>query len=423
MTNEEKNTLNEIAKIISEITDDNSAKERVTIIEDLLKFDRQAVILGFFDKLRLLVKVKRPIFHILETMTSMPRERDMTYLEEKKILRNYVRGFYDIQQSRISIGNRICANVFVKIGVKPGNKTKRAPSDTPIGKLLLEICQIEYKRLADAISSGDISLKMMFRQDSVGIISTESEYILMKDYMTLIDQEKELKKTVARELEKFPIWEWLQEIPGVGPLTAGPILGEVDIVKADTVAKFWAYWGGDVLKVPMRDDDGKKILDEDKNPIMIMEARGRKKDHLVEREYIDKDGKLKKKMGISHNPFLRTRLLGVFGPHIPMVHGKKPNKYGFIYHDYKQRKHNLRQYNIEQLVKKPGYDLKKATKEIKKTHPDIRLHKQAIRYAVKMFTMDLWLKWREMEGLPITEPYHIAKLGMSHHENSQTKAA
>ncbi len=39
------------------------------------------------------------------------------------------------------------------------------------------------------------------------------------------------------------------------------------------------------------------------------------------------------------------------------------------------------------------------------------VHNQALRKMIKLFLACLWLKWREAEGLPVTKPYAIDKLG------------
>jgi hypothetical protein len=38
----------------------------------------------------------------------------------------------------------------------------------------------------------------------------------------------------------------------------------------------------------------------------------------------------------------------------------------------------------------------------------------AVRYAVKRFLVDLHYKWRALEGLPVSEEYSVAKLGIIH---------
>ena len=42
---------------------------------------------------------------------------------------------------------------------------------------------------------------------------------------------------------------------------------------------------------------------------------------------------------------------------------------------------------------------------------------------VKRFLVDLYINWRTLEGLPVVEEYAVAKLGMTHHFNTQERAA
>jgi hypothetical protein len=45
---------------------------------------------------------------------------------------------------------------------------------------------------------------------------------------------------------------------------------------------------------------------------------------------------------------------------------------------------------------------------------DQHLHYRAIRKMMKLFLSHLWLKWREAEGLPVTDPYAIAIMKHTH---------
>jgi hypothetical protein len=44
-----------------------------------------------------------------------------------------------------------------------------------------------------------------------------------------------------------------------------------------------------------------------------------------------------------------------------------------------------------------------------------RIHTASTRYMVKQFLQELWAKWRELEGLPVTVPYSVEKLGNRPH--------
>lgn len=69
----------------------------------------------------------------------------------------------------------------------------------------------------------------------------------------------------------------------------------------------------------------------------------------------------------------------------------------------------------------PYKEIYDARKEYEKDHsPDLtdgHQHNRAKRYMVKEFLKDLWLTWREMEGLEVTPPYAVAKL--DHHDKTK----
>jgi len=58
------------------------------------------------------------------------------------------------------------------------------------------------------------------------------------------------------------------------------------------------------------------------------------------------------------------------------------------------------------------YDQFRAREESK--HPKLSAlqhHRRALRKMVKIFLEQLWVKWRQLEGLPVSQPYSVAKLG------------
>jgi len=173
------------------------------------------------------------------------------------------------------------------------------------------------------------------------------------------------------------------------------------------------------------------------------QGRGRVADHLVPRKYIDKNGKEAVRMGLSFNPFLKTKMLGVLGSCFIKQDPEKC-KYRRLYDEYKQRLevhpahadfHRVfgqgpllltYQKNNDGVYKRRGNALilpegivrdgdnyampDGSVYQMGKT-PGHR-HAMANRYAVKAFLQDLWVAWRTLEGLPVTEPYSEAKLGL-----------
>ena len=108
--------------------------------------------------------------------------------------------------------------------------------------------------------------------------------------------------------------------------------------------------------------------------------------------------------GITFNPFLKTKLLGVLGPSF-LRQGN--NKYADL---YRAKKHGL-EHHIQYGAHNDG---KKDQETERFITSKMRRHTMAIRYMVKMFLIDLYTEWRRLEGLPVSLPYAEAKLGRQH---------
>ncbi len=279
-------------------------------------------------------------------------------------LKTMVRGAYDIQKLRIQMGNRIVGTFKVKLGQAPGADEYSIDAE---GREILDRLRKHYKLLTDGVAKFPVRAK--FKAD--GVIDSYTELCLIAEYVELDDQEKKHFRRLTAVLEDFPIFnEFLEPIKGIGPAMAGVIISEIDIAKARHPSSLWKYAGLDVA------GDGK--------------GRSRRTEHLVERYYINKDGEAAKRNGITFNPFLKTKLVGVLASSFLKA---TPNKYRDIYDGYKHR-----------LEQHPGHAEKSKG----------RRHNMAMRYMVKMFLIDLYTKWRTLEGLPVSLPYHEAKLGMKH---------
>ena len=144
----------------------------------------------------------------------------------------------------------------------------------------------------------------------------------------------------------------------------------IDISAAKYPSSLWAYAGLDVAS------NGA--------------GRSRKKEHLVEREYIDKEGNKATRVGITFNPFLKTKLIGVLASSFLRA---GDNEYSRIYYTYK---HRLENHAVH--------------KEKTKGHR----HNMSNRYMIKRFLVDLYIHWRTLEGLTVAPEYNEAKLGHKH---------
>ena len=279
-------------------------------------------------------------------------------------LRTLVRGIYNIQKLRIQMGNRLVGNFKVKLGQAPSEPETVLDKK---GEALLKSLRVLYKKITDGVKALPTHKKFK----SQGVIDTYTELCLVSSYVNLEDEEKSQFNYLKGVLKDHAIYtDFLLGVKGVGPAMAGVILSEIDIYKAKYPSSLWAYSGVDV------GPDGA--------------GRSRKKEHLVDIDYIDKDKKPAVKKGITFNPFLKTKLCGVLGGSF-LKAGE--HLYSKAYYDYKNKLEN-------------HPDHKNKTKGHR--------HNMANRYMIKRFLADLHVVWRTQEGLSVSVPYSEAKLGMKH---------
>lgn len=380
----------------------------------------------------------------------------------RDLIRPVVRSTYDIQQLRIECGNRLAGNFRAKLGQSAGTSEDEL---TPEAKEVLDKLRASYKLIGSAVA--------VFKKTKgepkpfVGdaLIESETELVLVEQYLDLEDQETRAFKRLGKLLENIPIYrDYLCKIQGIGPAMAAVIISEIDISKAKYPSSLWAYVGLDVattwvlqstsvratnlakadqtLQIPTslthleKDEkpsapgavsvsrqwctdpvvkvpdyeatatdqsalvayniDGYSIVAEYRQ--FHTGGRSRKAKHLIDREYTNKDGELAVRKSITYNPWLKSKLVGVLGPSFLRAGNEKYRK---IYDDYKFRLENHARY---------GDAAKEQYKDATKGHR----HAMAVRYVVKQFLAELYVEWRTLEGLPVSAPYHEAKLGLFH---------
>jgi hypothetical protein len=285
-------------------------------------------------------------------------------------LRSIVNGIYDLQQLRISMGNRIVSSFRIKLGIKPSEDKKKRNKEAD---KLLKAIRKEYKRITDGIVK--ITTKFKIPEDT-SLIASVAEIMLIKQYEDVLSCEETVFADMAAIVKTRPLWSAVFEhVKGVGPVVAGFLMAYVDIVKAETVSKLWYYVGYGVEK------DGF--------------ATSRRKEHLIEVEYEDKEGKIQTKWVIHHNPTVRSKLAFVLSRGLITA---RDHYYLESYLPYKNRIQSM-----------PKHKDKKAA----------HINNMAKRKAVKDFLRDIWPHWRELEGLPATPPYSEAKLGIKHGDHAK----
>lgn len=281
----------------------------------------------------------------------------------KQNLKTIVRGIYDLQKLRIQTGNRIVANCKSKLGQMPSSKESELGDDE---KKILDKLRLHFRKITDGILNLPSNTK--FKGDN--IISDYAELCLISQYLELESNEAKNFRQLEKVLQGFPIYaDYLKNVRGCGPAMAGVIISEIDIHAAKYPSSIHAYAGLDVAH------DGR--------------GRSKRKEHLVEKPYTTTDGEQKTKLGITFNPFLKTKLTGVLAA--SFLRSKSP--YADIYKNYKNRLENHPEH-----------------KDKTKLHK----HNMAMRYMIKRFLVDLYIQWRTMEGLEVSPEYHEAKLGIVH---------
>jgi hypothetical protein len=172
-------------------------------------------------------------------------------------------------------------------------------------------------------------------------------------YKKFEDLEKELKKHLEKEVKSNPLWDsYLKGVKGIGPILASSLLNNIDITRAEHASSLWKYCG---LAVD------------------------------IETGQADKRKKGEK---ISWNPFLK-KTCWLIGKSFVKTKGKYRTIYDTSKAFYKVK--------FPEEVKVPGTKIVKYTKG--------HIDNMAMRRTVKLFLSDFWVKWREQEGLSVSEPF------------------
>lgn len=279
-----------------------------------------------------------------------------SYYNKKNLIGCIVNTIYDIQKERINFGNRIFSIVNPEI-TKEDSEEK---SDKLINVILKE------KRVIDEIiEKENLTTKRFFKNKEITkeyIIKDELLYNFVENYITLLGIEENLTKSLGKELKEIPIYnQFLINVKGCGVLMSGVIIAYLDIYKSECPTSFLRYIGIDVVEV--KDNNGE------------IHYEGRSKKHTVMKKYVDKNGKESEKVSITFKPFLKTKIMGVLSSSFI----KCKSQYTSYYYNKKEELKNTR------------------GEELTLLHID----NMAKRYMMKKFVIDLWLNWREAEGLPI----------------------
>lgn len=372
--------------------------------------------------------------------------------QDNNIIRTLVRSVYDLQKIRMQMGNRLAANFRSKLGVSQ-------PDGNEDGEKILNLLKKSYARLTDGIVD-ELKSNMPSPRKFVGdeLITSYAELSLVDQYVKLLASEEQSFGNLGRALKGIPIYDqFLADIRGVGPAMAGVIISEIDIHVATYPSSLWAYAGLDTVQVARYMDDQGKLKTLPANstelefspaegryyykefPIeLIDQGRSRKSEHLVEREYTTAGGELALRKSITYNPFLKTKLMGVLASSFiksasVMVDGKRLGKArrlelaqekGLKIEDPSDTQVNEFlaavgiTIEVDEGYSRYYYDRRRfyMNHPHHKNKTAAHHHNMAARYMVKRFLVDLYTKWRALEGLPISTEYAVGKLGIHHGE-------
>ena len=199
---------------------------------------------------------------------------------------------------------------------------------------------------------------------------------------------------VAHLIETHPAYPWFSRVKGVGSENIAKVVGPVDIEKAKTISALWKFAGFSVEdgSAPRRIKGGGKLSYNSQLRSMcwrLASSLKRAKGKFYE-YYIQEKGKYSER-------FLSQGLKILATP---------KGKWGCLNCGQSWE----RKRNITPCCANPAID--KILRQ--EPHGVIwvgHLDAMAVRKMIKMFLACLWLVWREAEGLPITTPYAIEKLG------------
>ena len=278
---------------------------------------------------------------------------------------------------------------------------------------------------------------------------TEQE---LKDYgvleiMTKAEQfEKDVKKQLERQIKQYDIYQkYLKNIHGIGPIISAGLLAYIgDINRFDNISKLWQMAGFGMNtyckkckkftyeEIEFQNRTGKKTKAKRMKPMDRCNMCKEKLDKLFKQEKkLEKELKTPKKSLRNYRQTKKERLEAEkdYDAGTSPIIQKRQIGYMSNWNDkFKVLCWKIGQSMVKQKASKAGYrrlydQIKKKEREKnpkrivvkgKVFFNDGHIHNRALRKVVKIFLANLWMTWREMEGLTVTKPYIITKKDSPH---------
>jgi len=209
------------------------------------------------------------------------------------------------------------------------------------------------------------------------------------------DLEDYVDGRVAHLIQSHPAYPWFSRVKGIGKENIGKVVGLVDITKAPTISSLWKFAGfaPDKEGKAMRRVKGGGKLEYNSQlrsmcwrlATSLKRAQGKFYEY-----YIKEKGKYTKRFLSQGYKILPTPQGKWVCTNCGASWGKKRD--------------------ITPCCGKPVIE-----KKLREEPPGViwlgHLDMMALRKAIKLFLACLWVVWREAEGLAVTKPYAIDKLG------------
>lgn len=319
-------------------------------------------------------------------------------MADRRRLRLLVELYYDVQGIRIASENKIDRYAEVEALASLHGEEKieelRRQGTEVLHKLIEGFKEKTNPNFGAYGLLVDNAKKMLMQQEymtSVNLLMRNQEAIVMNQAKPLI--------------QDHPIWlEWLSRVRGIGPVLAGGIIARIPIERSPHVSQLWKYAGFGVTIDKWVCPVCKHVIEHAKG----MGTQGAQvfcpdcKNVTQPQGHADRPAKGEK---LGYNPKLKVLIWKVVQSFIKQ--DPKKSKYRQLYEhfraEYEERPCTKTHYNEKKEVI-PCFDAHK--------------HAKAGRKVGKIFLAHLYLVWRKIMGLPVSDPWVFWAKGGAHDKAS-----
>ena len=228
--------------------------------------------------------------------------------------------------------------------------------------------------------------------------------------------EKDIKKEMESLVKKIPIYQvFLKDVVGIGPTFTTKLMAWIgDIERFPNIGKLWKYCGQ--VPVAYCDNCNKRYFNrEEGEDVAWVEQKMKSKEQMIRERSVGKTKlEIDEKIADVQQKLIKSTCR--CDDPKPTMKAEKP-RVGIYTIEYNPKLKSLSWIISDQFVRQGRYyrqlydDFKAEDMAKNPQLTDGHLHNRAKRKTVKIFLSHLWVYWREVEGLSITEPYAKKYLG------------